>query len=71
MARDRALGRAAETGTEECTTEILADPVAFHEFRAPDVPGVTIWKALFWSTVVSSTDQYDATLDSWCLLLSA
>jgi hypothetical protein len=62
MARERALGRAAETGTDERTTEILAEPVAFHEFRALDVPGETIWKALFWSTVdvINESKYYHA-----------
>ena len=50
MASERALGKAAETGEDDATTEMLAAPFATQEFNAAEVPGVTCWKALFWST---------------------
>ena len=45
--RESALGKAAEMGDDDATTERLADPTGTQASSASAVPGVTCWSALF------------------------
>ena len=44
---ESAFGSAFETGDDEATTEMSADPIAAHGAKAAVVPAVCCWNARF------------------------